>query len=491
MRRNAMLISPNKTKRYLIPLMAALMFWAVGAGAALAQTFAPAPSPAPTPAAGSSQSGGGSTAQPSSDTSVGTALTDPYTGMAANKVYTGEKITLDFQNADIHNILRLIGEVSGKNVVVSDAVSGKVTLKLKSVPWDQALDIVLAARNLGKVENGNVLLIDSQEAIRRSIPDTSDPNTRVPLQTKYYTPKYSSVGTLAAELEKAKSPRGRVWVIGNDIYVEDDQKTLDDISLIFARNDRVTKQILIEARIVETDSSLLRNIGVSWGGGYDRDGQIATKNGTADAAALASQNRQGKAAHYGAIDSTSGALALGYGFLNKSHTLLLNAHLNASETVGETRTISAPRIMASNDQPVSIKQGTKIPYTTGGTATTEASTQFEDADMELKVTPHIEENGEIITLDIELTKDSVQAGGSSGSAPAIATKEAKTKLMVKNGETVVIGGIVVDTNDNTNTQVPGLSRVPLLGWLFKTSRINNSKAELLIFITANIVPITL
>jgi NADP-dependent 3-hydroxy acid dehydrogenase YdfG len=127
-------------------------------------------------------------------------LTDPLSGLNTNKVYTGARISLDFQNADIHNILRLIGEVSGKNVVVSDSVSGRVTLKLRNVPWDQALDIVLASKNLGMVENGNVIRIDSQDAIRRATPDLSDPSVRVPLAKKMFTPKYSSVAALATEL---------------------------------------------------------------------------------------------------------------------------------------------------------------------------------------------------------------------------------------------------------------------------------------------------
>ncbi|MDR1109195.1 MAG: secretin and TonB N-terminal domain-containing protein, partial [Deltaproteobacteria bacterium] len=186
---------------------------------------------------------------PMDPTNAGTLVTDPFS-MMANKVYTGKLISLDFQNADIHNILRLIGEVSGKNVVVSDQISGKVTLKLSKVPWDQALDTVLASKNLGVIENGNILRIDTIDAIRRATPDISDPSTRVALVRKIFTPKYASVSSLAGEMDKGKSMRGSVRVIGNDIYVEDDISTIAAITQIFIRNDRVTKQILIEARIV-------------------------------------------------------------------------------------------------------------------------------------------------------------------------------------------------------------------------------------------------
>jgi type IV pilus assembly protein PilQ len=464
-------------------LAAAAAALLLAAGPLAAQTFAPpaappqpaqpaqpAQAPAPSPSAGS-----------------GVLLTDPFSGINANKTYTGQRISLDFQNADIHNILRLIGEVSGKNVVVSDSVSGKVTLKLKNVPWDQALDIVLASKNLGMVESGNVIRVDTMDAIRRAVPDLSDPATRVPLAKKMFTPKYSSVASLASEMEKGKSIRGSVRVIGNDIYVEDDYVTMEAITEIFKRNDRVTKQILIEGRIVEATTSFNQSLGVRWSGGYDHIEGGGTNLGTGGQAATGSYV---PGEFYGAITSQAGALTLGVGFLNRAGSLMLNAQLNASEEVSELRTISSPRIMAANDQEVYIKQGTQIPYTYGGsTAGTTASVEYKEASMELRVTPHIEENGEIITLNITLTKDTPGSLTSDGQL-LIETKEASTKLMVRNGETVVIGGIIEDSQINGNNQVPGVHSIPLLGWLFKSRSLQNEKRELLIFITANIIPIT-
>jgi type IV pilus assembly protein PilQ len=470
-----------------------LFLW--GGTLAQAQTFAPAPAGPPPAAAPTAPPPGGGAVSPAADPSGGMLLTDPFSGLNANKVYTGERISLDFQNADIHNILRLIGEVSGKNVVVSDQVAGKVTLKLRNVPWDQALDIVLASKNLGVVENGNVLRIDTMDAIRRSIPDTSDPGVRVPLIKKIFTPKYSSVSSLAAEMEKGKSVRGSVKVIGNDIYVEDDMDTMSALTEIFRRNDRVTKQILIEARIVEASNQFKQNLGIEWGAGYDR----VTGHGTTSGSSSSNLNTQYSASRdyrpgetFGAIDvTTDGGATLGFGFLNRAGTLMLHAQLNATESVGEIRTISAPRIMAANDQEVYIKQGQQIPYVTGGSIGTTASTEFKDASMELRVTPHIEENGEIVTLDITLTKDSVGTSLLQNGELPIDTNEARTKLMVKNGETVVIGGIISDRQQTTNTRVPGLHAIPLLGWLFQSNDLTNMKAELLIFITANIIPITI
>ncbi|MDR2366500.1 MAG: type IV pilus secretin PilQ [Deltaproteobacteria bacterium] len=434
------------------------------------------------PTGDSTQAASPDAAQPVNPTGEsGMMITDPYS-MMANKAYTGKLISLDFQNADIHNILRLIGEVSGKNVVVSDQVSGKVTLKLNKVPWDQALDTVLASKNLGVMENGNILRIDTIEAIRRATPDVNDPATRVPMVKKIFTPKYASVAVLAGELEKGKSMRGNVRVIGNDIYVEDDISTMQAISEIFRRNDRESKQILIEARIVEASAAFVQEYGVSWGTGYDNRGNSSNPNYSGPTLSPGEV--------YGAAELVSGtqALQISGGYLNKVGTLALNAQLNLSESLGHTKNISSPRIMASNDQEVYIKQGLEIPYTSGSTANVAGTTEFKEAVMELRVTPHIEENGQIITLDVTLTKDSV--GDQVGDDMSIRTNEARTKLMVKDGETVVIGGIVTDDQFNSSQRVPGLHNIPLLGWFFQNRHIQNNKNEMLIFLTANIIPIT-
>jgi type IV pilus assembly protein PilQ len=427
---------------------------------------------------------------PMDPTNAGTLVTDPFS-MMANKVYTGKLISLDFQNADIHNILRLIGEVSGKNVVVSDQISGKVTLKLSKVPWDQALDTVLASKNLGVIENGNILRIDTIDAIRRATPDISDPSTRVALVRKIFTPKYASVSSLAGEMDKGKSMRGSVRVIGNDIYVEDDISTIAAITQIFIRNDRVTKQILIEARIVVATNNFTQDLGVRWAGAYDRLDLSNESRPTKDYNAFPDDLSLRRRELLGAIDvNPDGISRLGGAFLNKAGTLALTAELRASEAVGQTRIVSSPRIMASNDQEVYIKQGFEIPYKSGASSSTPSNTEFKDAVMELRVTPHIEENGQIVTLDITLTKDSPTTLSGS-SEPAIDKREARTKLMVKDGETVVIGGIISDTQNNTSGRVPGLHNIPLFGWLFQNRAISNNKSEMLIFITANIIPINI
>ena len=406
------------------------------------------------------------------------------------KGYSGERISLDFQNADLHNIIRIIGEVSGKNIVVSGAVTGKVTLKLNDVPWDQALDIVLSSRNLGVEESGNVLTIYDlptltgiQEGRQRLAAGKANAMAMAPLVKKIFTPKYAAISLIAAELTKLKSTRGSIVSIGNDIYVEEAPDTLATMTQVFMRIDQVARQILIEARIVEASSSFTRSLGVNWGVSTSNTGNDwKMTQGESGAPSVDGDIMGGTG--IGQADFTEGAATLGFAFLNRAGTLALTAQLQAAEVTTDTRVISAPRIMAGNDQEVSITQGAQIPFQSsdgdGGT-----TTEFVEAVLELTVTPHIEENGQLITLDINLTNDSV--GPVLNGQTSINTSEAETVLMVKNGETVVIGGIISDQQTGGSNRVPVLHRIPLLGWLFKTRDTNTKKSELLIFITANII----
>ncbi|MCL2029581.1 MAG: type IV pilus secretin PilQ [Deltaproteobacteria bacterium] len=418
----------------------------------------------------------------------------------APRVFTGERISLDFQNADLHNIIRIIGEVSGKNIVVSDRVTGKVTLKLKDVPWDQALDIVLSSRNLGVEESGNVLTIYDLQTLNsiradrgRLAAERLAAETQAPLTKATFTPKYAAIGVMAEDLRKLSSPRAgaKVVAIGNDIYVEDEPNVIQTMRGLFIKLDKASRQILIEARIVEVNTNVAQQLGIEWGIGYAGTPGVQGRPAP-DVGGTGNPVSGAPGSLIGTADITGGAAALGFGFLNKAGSLILNARLNASEQTGESRNISAPRIMAANNQPVSIKQGVQIPYVTPGSANSPATTDFKEAAMELKVTPFIEENGQVITLNIDLKNDTVDpAYLRPGVEPPIQTKQATTTLMVRDGETVVIGGILTDTQGNSSQRVPGLHRLPLLGWLFQDNTVSSTKSELLIFITANIIPINI
>lgn len=423
-----------------------------------------------------------------------TVETKVVKGDSASPVeYKGQKISLDFQNADIHNIIRLIGEVSGKNVVVSDRVMGKVTLKLKDVPWDQALDIILTANQLGMVETGNVLRIDKLDVLRaareRLVQEQTEKREQakdVPLVKKVLTPRYAAVATMKTELEKLKTDRGKITVIGNDIYIEEEPDTLAQMEEVFNKNDQVAKQILIEARIVEALSSFTKNLGVNWGGDYaiDDPGVVG------GAWNLYGTHEAGVAGAGGPAVNLIGppATGLGIGIALTTGVLSLDAKLYAMEQTGEGRIVSAPRILASNDEEVHIKQGQSIPYETSGTTTSPATITYNEAVLELRVKPHIEENGKIISMDIKVTKDTPDYSRTTRNPP-INKREAKTKLMVKSGQTVVIGGIIIDEKSKSINRVPGLHRIPVIGWLFKNYQVSDTKLELLIFLTSHIIPV--
>jgi len=431
------------------------------------------------------------------------------------KTYKGARISLDFQNADIHNILRLIGEVSGKNMVVSDQVTGKVTLKLKDVPWDQALDIVLQTQQLGMVEVGNVIRVAPSSVLRSEkeayFAEQEQEMKReqlAPLQQKVFVPKYRSAGDMAQELSKvlpggrtesgdntwlaAEQGRGRVTVVGNDIYVQADAQTLNQMDGIFDKYDRAANQVLIESRIIEASTSFSKNLGVNWGGHWTQDDPniLSSTTETWGLYGLGAPAGGGTAAigSGGAAVNliTPPATGLGLGFGIISDTFSLDAKLYAMEQTGEGRIVSAPRIMANNDEEVHIKQGQSVPYETVSANGTEI--QYKEAVLSLNVKPHIEENGKIITMDITVTKDTPNYQLTTRNPP-INTREAKTKLMLKDGETVVIGGIIIDEKSKSINRVPGLHRVPIIGHLFKNYQISDSKTELLIFLTSHVIPV--
>ncbi|MEE9516433.1 MAG: type IV pilus secretin PilQ [Candidatus Adiutricales bacterium] len=408
--------------------------------------------------------------------------------------YTGQLITLDFQNADIHNILRLIGEVSGMNVVISDRVKGKVTLRLKDVPWDQALDIVLASQNLGVETSGNVLRIDeasqlADEQKKRLVEAETEKKAREILITRILTPKYAAVNTMKTLLDPLKGPQGSIKVVGNDIFIKDREDTLKLMMDVFQKNDRVAQQILIEARIVEASTNFSRNLGINWGGSWrDPRGTLGGLLGTGSlGGALTVNGLYGASNHaVNLISPPPTGLALGLHFTTPA--LDLDANLYAMEQTGEGQIISAPRILANNDQEVYISQGQSIPYETVGTATTASKIDFKEAKLELRVKPHIEENGKIISMEIKVTKETPDFARSARNPP-INRREAMTKLMIRDGETVVIGGIIIDEKAKTINRVPGVYKLPVIGRLFKNSEILDTKVELLIFITAHIIPV--
>jgi len=401
----------------------------------------------------------------------------------AENQYTGERISLDFQNTDLHNAIRIISEVSGRNIVLSDSVGGKVTLKLRDVPWDQVLDIILSSRNLGIEAEGDVWIIYDQATLQRIRDSRANDESRGPeadntiplLVKKVLTVKYRPVGLVSAELKKVKSERGKITVVGNDIYIEDEPGAIAAMTQIFMRTDRLSRQILIEARIVEASAAFAWKLGLL--GITPDDYQGGVEIPVPDVG-------DREISWPGASDFPGGA-RLNVVVLNEAEAGQLKTAWQDQDPSGEARTISAPRLMAANDQEVLIKNAWGSPYCTGSSSAGCGAARREGPTPVIKVKPHIEEGDQFVSLGITLTKDD----RSAGAEPAIGDDNAAA-LTIKDGETVAIGGVFAAPESGDEFSVARI--LPLTEWLYKNRPSSERpNSEMLIFITAKIIPINL
>ncbi|GAB4267268.1 MAG: hypothetical protein Kow0092_20550 [Deferrisomatales bacterium] len=411
-------------------------------------------------------------------------------------VYTGRKLSMDFVNADIRNVLRLIGEVSGLNLVAGDDVQGKVTVRLVDVPWDQALDVILKTRGLDQVRDGNVVRIAPAEKLAkeraRALEAEKAEVSLAPLVTDIIPVSYASAAELRDKISAILSERGSVSVDErtNAVLVKDVAEKVAEAKALVRHLDTQTPQVLIEARIVEVSSTYSRDLGIQWGGRFTAD----TAHGNAtDWAFPHSINVAGStgadnfAVNFPAAvgaGSPGGALEMTLGHIND--VLTLDLRLSAIETSGRGRVVSSPRVTTLDNRTAEILQGVQIPFTT---ATEEKiETQSIDYLLKLNVTPHVTADRSII-MKIELSKDapSTTFVAVDSSTPAVETRAATTEVLVRDGETTVIGGIITDTQSDLGSEVPWLGDLPGIGWLFKKKEKRVDKTELIIFITPKIV----
>ncbi len=428
------------------------------------------------------------------------------------KKYTGEKIALDFFDTDIKNVFRILREVSGKNFAIDKSVTGKVTLSLeKPVPWDQVLDLVLKMNQLGMVHEGDIVRIAPLEAIKKEeelkqaqfIAEQKSKEQQKSLEelvVEYIPVNYSNAKSeILPHLEKIKSKdRGNISVDErtNLIIITDTADIIKQAKEIVKKLDRVTPQVIIEARIVEASTNFSREIGTSWGSGIGVQptsliaGTYGTVTSIDDRVGVGPQRgRQNIGGTYGVntainFPTSSDVASIGFNFVRLAGTpLLLNAKLQAMEAQGEGKIISAPKIVTLDNKEATIKQGLRYPYnkldTSGNTTTV-----FEDVDLELKVKPHVTPDDRI-SMVIKIKKRDL--GNIISGQQSFTTKEAETELLINDGETFVIGGIIKTTKSSGGSGVPGLSMIPILGWLFKADSNTDNKEELLIFITPKIV----
>ena len=419
--------------------------------------------------------------------------------------YQGEKLSLNFQNVDVRRLLQVIGEFTGMNMVVSDSVGGSITLILKDVPWDQALDIILQQKGLDMRKNGNVIMIAPREEIATKEKLEFESKVQIgdlePLRTESFQMNYIKAADVQKLLVDPKqtllSKRGSALLDdrSNMMFVKDTPSRLDDVRAMIAKVDTPVRQVMIEARIVEAGDSFAKNIGIRLG--YN-DLTGGGNSGVAAGASLDSTayftgqvetqpnfSTTGNSVNLPATPRAGNAGVFSMILFNSAKTVFLNAEISALEADGRGKVISSPRVMTANQVEAIIEQGVEIPYQQA-TSSGATSVSFRKANLSLKVKPQITPDGKI-TMSLDINKDTPNTTLSTGAGVAIDTKHVKTEVLVENGGTVVIGGVYTQTVRDNTQRIPFFGDLPYIGWLFKNREWIDDKTELLVFITPKIV----
>jgi type IV pilus assembly protein PilQ len=416
--------------------------------------------------------------------------------------FSGERLSLNFQNIEVRAVLQLIADFTGLNVVTSDTVQGNITLRLKNVPWDQALDIILKTRGLDKRQVGNVMLVaPASEITAREKAELEARQQMIglaPLRTEFFQVNYAKASELAKLLKGERnsllSERGHVTIDErtNNLMVMDTQDRLAEVAALVKRLDIPVRQVLIESRIVIANDNFSRDLGVRQGvssASTSGNNVLFGSSNSANTAAMsaAAQNNTTISLPTGdnrfnvnlPASGTAGSFALA--ILGSNY--LVDLELTAMQTEGKGEVVSNPRVITSNQRKATIEQGVEIPYqeTSGSGAT---STSFKKAVLSLAVTPQITPDDRVI-MDLSVNKDSL--GQVINGIPTIDTRAVSTQVLVDNGDTVVLGGIYEQVRAQGQTKVPILGDIPLLGYFFRNSSRTESKAELLIFVTPKII----
>jgi type IV pilus assembly protein PilQ len=429
-------------------------------------------------------------------------LGEPDLALATGgKRYTGRKISLDLQDADLINVMRLFAEVANLNIILAPDVKGKVTVRMVNIPWDQAMEIILKMNGLGYVLEDNVLRIASVGALTKEAEEDlkakEAKRKAEDLITRIIPINYATAAAIDPTIKKSLSPRGETVVDArtNTLIVKDLALNVDNIVSLIKILDKPTAQIMIEARIVEASLNFTRQIGIQWGG--LASASAATGNpisGLSSASVTGSPALGSTTSGNGnwvvnmpatITQGSGGALAFALSSLSKAYNLDLI--LSALESLGEGKVISQPKISALDNKEAKVEQGLSIPYATTSTAGATPTIQFIDAKLSLTVTPHATPDNKIY-LKVTVTKNAPDTSIPSATGqPAILKNEATTEILLGDGETAVIGGILTINRTVTDSKVPWLADIPFLGWLFKNRSITDTRGELLIFLTPRLV----
>ncbi|MCF9018606.1 type IV pilus secretin PilQ [Pseudomonas syringae] len=416
---------------------------------------------------------------------------------AADKpVYTGEKLSLNFQDIDVRSVLQLIADFTNLNLVASDTVQGGITLRLQNVPWDQALDLVLKTKGLDKRKVGSVLLVAPADEIaareRQELESLKQIAELAPLRRELLQVNYAKAADIAklfqsvTSAESKADERGSITVDErtNNIIAYQTQDRLDELRRIVSQLDIPVRQVMIEARIVEANVDYDKQIGVRWGGRTDRSRKwsVGGLDDNGDEAGNTGNNLTANIpfVDLGAPDATAG---VGIGFL--TNNALLDLELSAMEKTGNGEIVSQPKVVTSDKETAKILKGTEIPYqeSSSSGATT---VSFKEASLSLEVTPQITPDNRII-MEVKVTKDEPDYLNAVLGVPPIKKNEVNAKVLISDGETIVIGGVFSNTQSKVVEKVPFLGDVPYLGRLFRRDVVAEAKSELLVFLTPRIM----
>ncbi|UZD66686.1 type IV pilus secretin PilQ [Marinobacter sp. AN1] len=409
--------------------------------------------------------------------------------------YTGDKLSLNFQDIEVRSVLQLIADFTGLNLVASDTVSGSITLRLQNVPWDQALDLILKTKGLDKRQIGNVLLVAPAEEIAARERLELETNKQIaelaPVRLEIIQVNYAKAGDIVGLIEQDEeliSDRGFISsdVRTNTISVRETADKLEEIRRLVNTWDIPVRQVSIEARIVRAQTNVAESLGVRWGGGYlDPDGSN-TRFGSGSIEgneSLWNDNEivfpDALAVDLGVSDAGASSFAIGLGGAD----FLVELELSALESDGKAELVSQPKVVTADRQTATIKSGEEIPYQKA-TSSGATSVSFKEAALSLEVTPQITPDNKII-MDLRVNQDS--RGQETAGIPSINTNEVTTQVLVGNGETVVLGGIFQSEIATTVTKTPFLGDIPYVGALFRRTENIDERSELLIFITPKIM----
>lgn len=434
---------------------------------------------------------------------------DPNKLTQGTQGYRGERLSLNFQNVEVRAVLQVIADFTGLNIITSDTVTGNLTLRLKDVPWDQALDIVMQAKGLDMRKNGSVLWIAPKDELLTKEKLELEQKAQIaelePVKTEIFQLNYQKAESFKQVFaldggggnNRILSKRGSAVIDPrtNQLFVTDIPSKLEEVRKLVQKTDVASRQVLIEARIVEASDTFSKDLGAKLGFGLQRNSRGGNniveaggqQNADADAPGINLTNLEtvnGNNVNLPAISRTgnqAGSFALS--LFNAAATRFISLELSALEADGKGKIISSPRIVTADQLKALIEQGTELPYQQA-TSSGATSVSFRKANLKLEVTPQITPDGNVI-LDVDVNKDSV--GQNTVAGFAIDTKHVKTQVLVENGGTIVLGGIFQQTERKEVSKVPLFGDIPVLGHLFKNTSQVNDKTELLIFLTPKIL----